>query len=68
MKLCPREVDKLALAQAGALAQRRLARGVALNHPEAVALISAVVLELIVRARASGSRDGRSFAPHFAMF
>ncbi len=51
MHLTPRELDKLTLHQAGALAQRRLARGVRLNHPEAVALIGAVLLELI--------RDGR---------
>jgi urease subunit gamma/beta len=51
MHLTPRELDKLTLHQAGALAQKRLARGVRLNHPEAVALIGAVLLELI--------RDGR---------
>jgi urease subunit gamma/beta len=54
MHLTPHEIDKLALHQAGSLAQKRLARGVRLNYPEAVALISAQVLELI--------RDGRSVA------
>ena len=54
MHLHPRELDKLLLHQAGLLAQRRLARGVRLNHPEAVALISAVLLELI--------RDGHRVA------
>jgi urease subunit gamma/beta len=52
MHLSPRELDKLVLHQAGFLAQKRLARGVRLNHPEAVALIAAVLLEQI--------RDGRS--------
>ena len=41
MHLTPQELDKLTLHQAGVLAQKRLARGVRLNHPEAVALISA---------------------------
>jgi urease subunit gamma/beta len=50
--LLPQELDKLVLHQAGFLAQKRLARGVRLNHPEAVALIATVLLELI--------RDGRS--------
>lgn len=54
MHLTPREIDKLVLHQAGSLAQKRLARGVRLNHPEAVALIAAVLLELI--------RDGRRVA------
>ena len=54
MHLTPHELDKLTLHQAGALAQRRLARGVRLNHPEAVALIAAQILEFI--------RDGRSVA------
>jgi urease subunit gamma/beta len=54
MHLSPRELDKLTLHQAGFLAQKRLARGVRLNHPEAVALIATVILELI--------RDGRSVA------
>ena len=52
MHLSPRELDKLTLHQAGSLAQKRLARGVRLNHPEAVALIATVLLELI--------RDGKS--------
>lgn len=52
MRLSPREVDHLTLHQVGALAQKRLARGLRLNYPEAVGLIAAVVLELI--------RDGRS--------
>lgn len=54
MHLSPRELDKLTLHQAGFLAQKRLARGLRLNHPEAVALIATVLLELI--------RDGRSVA------
>jgi len=54
MHLTPRELDKLVLHQAGFLAQKRLARGVRLNHPEAVALIATQILEFI--------RDGRSVA------
>jgi len=54
MHLSPHELDKLTLHQAGFLAQKRLARGLRLNHPEAVALIATVVLELI--------RDGKSVA------
>ena len=54
MHLTPRELDKLALHQAGFLAQKRLARGLRLNYPEAVALIASQLLELI--------RDGRSVA------
>ena len=54
MHLTPHELDKLTLHQAGYLAQKRLARGLRLNYPEAVALISAQVLEFI--------RDGRSVA------
>src|SRR6266446_9737711 len=54
MHLSPRELDKLALHQAGFLAQKRLARGLRLNYPEAVALIATQMLELI--------RDGRSVA------
>jgi urease subunit gamma/beta len=54
MHLTPRELDKLTLHQAGALAQKRLARGVRLNHPEAVALIATQLLELV--------RDGRTVA------
>ena len=52
MHLTPHELDKLSLHQAGFLAQKRLARGVRLNYPEAVALISTQLLEFI--------RDGRS--------
>jgi urease subunit gamma/beta len=54
MHLTPYETDKLALHQAGHLAQKRLARGVRLNHPEAVALIATQILEMI--------RDARSVA------
>jgi urease subunit gamma/beta len=54
MHLSPREVDKLILHQAGFLAQKRLARGVRLNHPEAIALIATQLLEFI--------RDGRTVA------
>jgi urease subunit gamma/beta len=54
MHLTPHETDKLALHQAGCLAQKRLARGLRLNYPEAVALIAAQILEFI--------RDGRSVA------
>jgi len=54
MHLTPRELDKLVLHQAGFLAQKRLARGIRLNYPEAVALIATQLLELI--------RDGRSVA------
>src|SRR5258705_521995 len=54
MRLLPREIDKLVLHQAGALAQKRLARGVRLNYPESVALIATQLLELI--------RDGRGVA------
>src|SRR5437764_1378426 len=54
MHLTPHETDKLALHQAGYLAQKRLARGIRLNYPEAVALIATQMLELI--------RDGRSVA------
>src|ERR1700685_1517852 len=54
MHLTPQELDKLTLHQAGFLAQKRLARGVRLNHPEAVALIATQLLEFI--------RDGRSVA------
>jgi urease subunit gamma/beta len=51
VRLTPQELDKLVLHQAGFLAQKRLARGLRLNHPEAVALIATQLLELI--------RDGR---------
>jgi len=54
MHLTPREIDKLLLHQAGTLAQKRLARGLRLNQPEAVALIATVLLELI--------REGRTVA------
>jgi urease subunit gamma len=54
MELTPREKDKLLLFTAGLLAERRRARGLKLNYPEAVALISCSVLE--------GARDGRSVA------
>jgi urease subunit gamma len=54
MDLTPREKDKLLLFTAALLAERRLARGLKLNVPEAVALISAAILE--------GARDGRSVA------
>ena len=54
MHLTPREVDKLFLHGAGVLAQKRLARGLRLNYPEAVVLISTQLLELI--------RDGRGVA------
>jgi urease subunit gamma/beta len=47
MHLNPREIDKLILHQAGFLAQKRLARGLRLNHPEAVALIATQLLEFI---------------------
>ena len=52
MHLTPREIEKLLLHNAGFLAQKRLARGLRLNHPEAVALIAAQLLEFI--------RDGKS--------
>lgn len=54
MLLTPREKDKLLVAMAAQVARRRLERGVRLNHPEAVALISDFVVE--------GARDGRSVA------
>ena len=54
MHLSPREIDKLLLHNAGFLAQKRLARGVRLNYPEAVALIATQLLEFI--------RDGRRVA------
>lgn len=54
MHLTPRELDKLVLHQAGVLAQKRLARGLRLNYPEAMALIATQLLEFI--------RDGRSVA------
>lgn len=54
MKLTPREKDKLLVAMAAEVARKRLARGVKLNHPEAIALISDFVVE--------GARDGKSVA------
>ncbi|MFY8103974.1 MAG: urease subunit gamma [Ramlibacter sp.] len=54
MDLTPREKDKLLLFTAALLAERRRARGLKLNYPEAVALISAAVME--------GARDGKSVA------
>src|SRR6202789_3361447 len=54
MNLTPREKDKLLIAMAAIVARRRLERGVKLNHPEAVALISDFILE--------GARDGRTVA------
>ena len=54
MELPPREKDKLLIFTAGLLAERRKARGLKLNYPESVALISAAILE--------GARDGRSVA------
>lgn len=54
MNLTPREKDKLLIAMAAEVARRRRDRGVKLNHPEAVALISDFVVE--------GARDGRSVA------
>jgi len=52
MQLTPREKDKLLVAMAAEVARKRLARGVKLNHPEAIALISDFVVE--------GARDGRA--------
>jgi urease subunit gamma len=54
MQLTPREKDKLLVAMAADVARRRKARGVKLNHPEAIALICDAVVE--------GARDGRSVA------
>jgi urease gamma subunit len=54
MELTPREKDKLLLFTASLVAERRKARGLRLNYPEAVALISAAIVE--------GARDGRSVA------
>ena len=54
MLLTPREKDKLLISMAAMVARRRLERGVKLNHPEAIALISDFVVE--------GARDGRSVA------
>jgi urease subunit gamma len=52
MHLAPRDIDKLLLSMAGLVAQQRRARGLKLNYPEAVALLSSFVLE--------GARDGRT--------
>jgi urease subunit gamma len=54
MQLTPREKDKLLVSMAAIVARRRLERGVKLNHPEAIALITDYVVE--------GARDGRSVA------
>ena len=54
MNLTPREKDKLLISMAAMVARRRLERGVRLNHPEAIALITDYVVE--------GARDGRSVA------
>ena len=54
MELSPREKDKLLIFTAGLLAERRLSRGIKLNYPEAVAYISAAILE--------GAREGKSVA------
>ena len=54
MELSPREKDKLLIFTAGLVAERRKARGLKLNYPEAVAYISAAILE--------GARDGRTVA------
>ena len=54
MNLTPREKDKLLIAMAAVVARKRLERGVKLNHPEAIALITDFVVE--------GARDGRSVA------
>lgn len=54
MELTPREKDKLLIFTAGLVAERRLARGLRLNYPEAVAYLSAAILE--------GARDGQSVA------
>jgi urease subunit gamma len=54
MNLTPREKDKLLISMAAMVARRRLERGVKLNHPEAVALITDFILE--------GARDGRTVA------
>ena len=54
MQLTPREKDKLLIAMAAEVARKRLSRGVKLNYPEAVALITVAVVE--------GARDGKSVA------
>ena len=57
MRLSPREVDKLALAQAAHLAQKRLASGIRLNHPEATALLANQILELIREGPENGNEQ-----------
>ncbi|HEX2669643.1 MAG TPA: urease subunit gamma, partial [Polyangiaceae bacterium] len=59
MELTPREKDKLLIFTAGLLAERRKARGLKLNYPEAVAFISAAIME--------GARDGKSVAELMAL-
>ena len=59
MDLSPREKDKLLIFTASLLAERRLARGLRLNYPEAIALISASVLE--------GAREGKTVAEMMAL-
>lgn len=54
MELTPREIDKLHIFTAALLAERRMARGLKLNYPEAIALITAAILE--------GARDGQTVA------
>ena len=54
MDLTPREKDKLLIFTAGIVAERRLARGLRLNYPEAIALITCAIME--------GARDGKSVA------
>jgi urease subunit gamma len=54
MELTPRELDKLSIFTAGLLAERRRARGLKLNYPEAIAFITAAILE--------GARDGQTVA------
>ncbi|HWW72884.1 MAG TPA: urease subunit gamma [Duganella sp.] len=54
MDLTPREKDKLLIFTAGIVAERRLARGLKLNYPEAIALITCAIME--------GARDGKSVA------
>lgn len=54
MDLTPREKDKLLIFTAALLAERRMARGLKLNHPEAIAMITAAVME--------GARDGKTVA------
>ena len=60
MELSPRDKDKLLIFTAALLAERRKARGVKLNYPEAISLISAEVIE--------GARDGRSFSELISYF